>query len=174
MIMLMRHLMAVALLPFVVTVVVPAYLARENGIVPALGDSWPKIATQIAGLLVFLVGLTLFLSSLRRFATQGKGTLAPWDPPRNLVVQGPYRYVRNPMISGVVCVLIGEALVLLSVAHLMWALAFLAANLIYIPLAEEPQLESRFGAAYVAYRQHVPRLLPRLHPWQPQDQKDSV
>lgn len=169
-----RHLAAVALLPFVMTVIVPAYVARESGTVLALGDGWPKIAAQIAGLLTVLTGLTLFLSSLRRFATEGKGTLAPWDPPRNLVVQGPYRYVRNPMISGVVFILFGEALVLLSGAHFMWALAFLGANVIYIPLAEEPQLLNRFGAAYVTYCRHVPRLVPRLHPWQPQDQKDVV
>ena len=83
------------------------------------------------------------------------------------MLRGPYRFVRNPMISGVIFVLFGEALVLRSPAHGAWALAFLAANLVYIPLVEEPQLEQRFGEAYREYRRHVRRFLPRLRPWRP-------
>jgi protein-S-isoprenylcysteine O-methyltransferase Ste14 len=94
--------------------------------------------------------------------------LAPWDPPRRLVVRGPYRYVRNPMISGVVLVLFGEALVLLSRPHLWWALVFLGINAVYIPLVEEPMLADRFGGDYQEYRRNVPRLLPRLRPWTPE------
>jgi protein-S-isoprenylcysteine O-methyltransferase Ste14 len=136
-------------------------------VVLTLATASPALVAQFAGLCLLLVGLTLFVSSLRRFATEGEGTLAPWDPPRRLVVRGPYRYVRNPMISGVVFVLFGEALLLVSVAHLMWALAFLVVNLIYIPLLEEPQLKRRFREEYVAYCRHVPRLVPRMRPWTP-------
>jgi protein-S-isoprenylcysteine O-methyltransferase Ste14 len=125
------------------------------------------VLAQVAGLCLVLIGLLLFVSSLRRFAGDGKGTLAPWDPPRQLVISGPYRYVRNPMISGVLFVLFGEALLLLSRAHLSWALTFLVVNVIYIPLLEEPQLRRRFGASYDDYRDHVPRLLPRVRPWTP-------
>ena len=96
---------------------------------------------------------------------EGKGTLAPWDPPRRLVVRGPYAYVRNPMISGVVFVLFGEALLLLSRPHLEWALLFLLINAVYIPLLEEPLLRERFGDEYREYSRHVPRLMPRLTPW---------
>jgi len=113
------------------------------------------------------VGLALFVASLRRFATEGRGTLAPWDPPHELVVRGPYRYVRNPMISGVLLVLLGEALVLRSRPHLVWACTFLAINAGYIPLREEPDLEDRFGEPYREYRRHVPRLFPRPRPWNP-------
>jgi protein-S-isoprenylcysteine O-methyltransferase Ste14 len=113
------------------------------------------------------MGALLFGASLRRFASEGEGTLAPWDPPRRLVVRGPYRYVRNPMISGVVFVLFGESAVLMSLTHAEWALVFLAANAIYIPLLEEPMLEARFGEPYAEYRRHVPRFLPRLRPWSP-------
>jgi protein-S-isoprenylcysteine O-methyltransferase Ste14 len=69
------------------------------------------------------------------------------------------------MISGVVFVLFSEALILMSRPHLTWALTFLAANFIYIPLLEEPQLKRRFGEDYVEYCRHVPRLIPRLKPW---------
>ncbi len=107
----------------------------------------------------------LFIWSLKRFAGEGDGTLAPWDPPRKLVVRGPYRYVRNPMISGVVSVLIGEAGALLSRPNLIWAVEVLVINLIFIPLLEEPQLLDRFGDAYSEYCKHVPRLVPRARPW---------
>ena len=167
--MLIRHLLSVAALPFMVAVAVPVWLARSNHISPVLGTSGLQIVAQLAGLFLLALGLGLFASSLRRFATEGEGTLAPWDPPRRLVVRGPYRYVRNPMISGVVFVLFGEALLLLSRAHLMWALIFLAANFVYIPLLEETGLRHRFGDSYKEYCRHVPRLIPRLRPWEPGD-----
>jgi protein-S-isoprenylcysteine O-methyltransferase Ste14 len=91
-----------------------------------------------------------------------------WDPPRRLVVRGPYRYVRNPMISGVVFTLFSEALLLVSRPHLMWALIFLGANFVWIPLVEEAGLRHRFGDSYAQYCRHVPRLIPRLHPWEPE------
>lgn len=161
----LRHLLSIAILPFTVAVLVPLWIARRFGVEPTLGSGAPSWVMQLAGLGLFTVGLVLFIASLRRFATEGHGTLAPWDPPRELVVRGPYRYVRNPMISGVVLVLFGESLVLLSAVHAALAVAFLGINLIYIPLIEEPQLEGRFGAAYLEYCRHVPRVVPRLRPW---------
>jgi protein-S-isoprenylcysteine O-methyltransferase Ste14 len=167
--MLARHLASIAALPFVVAVLVPVWLAKTNSISPTLGASAPRIFAQIAGVLLVAFGLFLFASSLRRFATEGEGTLAPWDPPRHLVVRGPYRYVRNPMISGVLFVLFGEAAFLLSRPHLVWALIFLAANAVWIPLVEEAGLRRRFGHSYVEYCRNVPRLFPRLRPWEPED-----
>jgi protein-S-isoprenylcysteine O-methyltransferase Ste14 len=119
----------------------------------------------LIGIVAIGLGLALFIASLRRFAAEGQGTLAPWDPPRRLVVRGPYRRVRNPMISGVIFVLAGEAALLRSMPHLEWALTFVAINLIYIPLLEEPMLGARFGADYERYRAHVPRFLPRWRAW---------
>jgi protein-S-isoprenylcysteine O-methyltransferase Ste14 len=161
----LRHLLSIAILPFTVAVVVPLWIARLGGVELSIGRSAPEWFLQLAGLGLLAVGLVFFITSLRRFATEGHGTLAPWDPPLELVVRGPYCYVRNPMISGVVLVLFGEALVLLSVVNAEWALTVLVVNLIYIPLVEEPMLEQRFGAAYVEYCRHVPRVLPRLRPW---------
>ena len=166
MLMLLRHLLAVAVLPFVMAVVIPVWLARRDHLTFAVAETVPLLLVQLAGVLVLGAGIFLFASSLGRFAGEGKGTLAPWDPPRELVVRGPYRYVRNPMISGVILILLGEALVLLSTSHMWWVLIFFGINAVYIPLLEEPQLESRFGDSYVEYRRHVPRLIPRLRPWQ--------
>src|SRR5688572_2577680 len=164
---LLRHLLAVAVLPFAVAVVVPVWLARRDGLRPALASGPVELVAQAAGVVLLGVGLALFVASLRRFAGEGGGTLAPWDPPRRLVVRGPYRYVRNPMISGVLLVLLGEALALRSRSHFLWAFTFFAINAVYIPLLEEPDLEDRFGETYREYRRHVPRLLPRLGPWDP-------
>ena len=167
MIVLIRHLLAIAALPFVVAVLIPVWLARRNNVSPALGTTAPHIAAQVLGLVFLSIGFALFVSSLRRFASDGKGTLAPWDPPGQLVASGPYRYVRNPMISGVLFVLCGEAFVLGSLSHLSWAFTFFVVNAVYIPLLEEPQLKRRFGASYAEYCRHVPRLVPRLRPWTP-------
>jgi protein-S-isoprenylcysteine O-methyltransferase Ste14 len=161
----LRHLLAIAALPVMVAVVVPLWLARRYGITPSLGASGGVVLLQAGGLVVLAIGLLLFFSTLRRFASEGQGTLAPWDPPRHLVVRGPYRFVRNPMISGVVFVLVGEAMMLVSRPHAVWAIIFLAINLVYIPLLEEPFLLRRFGAAYQEYCRHVPRLFPRMRPW---------
>ncbi|MEP6494154.1 MAG: isoprenylcysteine carboxylmethyltransferase family protein [bacterium] len=161
---LVRHLFAIAALPFVVAVLIPTWLARRNHIALALGVTAPYVLAQIAGVCLLTIGLSLFVSSLRRFAGDGQGTLAPWDPPRRLVVSGPYRYVRNPMISGVVFVLLAEALMLVSQPHATWALTVFAVNAVYIPLFEEPQLKQRFGRSYIEYCEHVPRLVPRFRP----------
>jgi len=164
-----RHLLSVALLPFSVAVLVPLWLARNNNTSPVIGTAGPQMLVQVVGLLLLAVGLILFSAALTNFVTEGEGTLAPWDPPHRLVVRGPYRYVRNPMISGVVFVLFGEALILLSRPHLIWALIFLAVNSIYIPLLEETGLRHRFGDSYVEYCRHVPRLIPRFRPWKSED-----
>ncbi|MGH7512648.1 MAG: methyltransferase family protein [Gemmatimonadales bacterium] len=163
----LRQLVAIVVLPFTVAVVIPIWLARRDGIRLGLGSSWGDMVVQAFGIGLLAVGVVLFVASLGRFVREGRGTLAPWDPPRRLVVRGPYRYVRNPMISGLVMVLLGEAALLLSRPHLLWTLVFLGVNAVYIPLLEEPLLAERFGADYSEYRRHVPRLLPRWRPWKP-------
>lgn len=167
MIMLLRHLFAIAVLPFTVAVLVPLWIARGNGTSLTLGTTPGVLAMQAGGVALLTVGLTLFASSLRRFASEGKGTLAPWDPPRELVIAGPYRYVRNPMIAGVVITLYAEAMLLQSQQQFVWATLFLGLNSMMIPLVEEPGLETRFGDAYRQYRINVPVVIPRLSPWTP-------
>jgi protein-S-isoprenylcysteine O-methyltransferase Ste14 len=151
-----RHLFAIAVLPFTVTVLIPFWLPERYGTGIVVADNTLGLLIQLVGLMSFGTGLCLFTASFLRFATEGQGTLAPWDPPRRLVVAGPYRYVRNRMIAGVVFILLGEALTLPSAAHLTWAVAFVTVNLLYIPLVEEPRLRTRFGEPYIEYCQHVP------------------
>lgn len=162
---LLRHLLAIVALPLVVLVAVPVWLARGAEISFELPATTGGATAVVAGLFLAAVGALLFSTSLFRFGTEGQGTLAPWDPPRNLVVKGPYAYVRNPMISGVILLLFAECLVLRSSPHLAWAGLFLFITAAHIPIFEEPQLRSRFGAEYDRYARNVPRLVPRLRPW---------
>ena len=165
----LRHLLSIVILPGTVTVAVPIWIARRNRIVFTPPANIVDVALLGAGALALAVGVLLFAASLARFVTEGRGTLAPWDPPRRLVVRGPYLYVRNPMISGVIFVLFGEALVLRSKPHAWWTLTFAVMNLIWIPLFEEPVLTAMFGDDYRDYRRHVRRFVPRLRPYEARD-----
>jgi len=161
-----RHLLAVGLLPFTVTVVAPAILVAAYGLEPG----W-ALPTALAALLVtagaaaILAGLRLAQQTILFFRTVGEGTLAPWDPTRRLVLRGPYLPVRNPMITGVGLILMGEALVLGSAPIVLELGLFILANATYIPLIEEPGLARRFGEEYELYRRGVPRWIPRRSPW---------
>jgi protein-S-isoprenylcysteine O-methyltransferase Ste14 len=147
---------------------IPGLLLYLNPDAIQPGWSWPlpwSLAPYPVGLLLIGLGLTLMIKTIRLFVTVGRGTLAPWEPPQKLVVRGIYRHVRNPMITGVSCVLLGEAVLLGAISLLYWFLLFILANLIYIPLFEEPGLLQRFGQDYLLYKQNVPRWIPRLSPW---------
>ena len=162
--MLARHLLSIALLPFVVVVLVPRWLLA--GAAPVAMPSVPLLVSgRIAGALVFTAGFALFVWCVRLFARVGRGTLAPWDPTRRLVVVGPYRHVRNPMITAVCTMLGGEALFFHSGRIGEWLLLFVAINHTYFLLLEEPGLVARFGEEYERYRAAVPRWLPRRRGW---------
>jgi protein-S-isoprenylcysteine O-methyltransferase Ste14 len=158
---LVRHLIAVLILPFTVVVLVP-WLLLQSG--PPIVD---RIATNgivwtVVGGAVFLVGLSGFMWCVFLFGSVGHGTLAPWDPTQDLVAQGPYRYTRNPMISSVAAMLAGEALLFRSSSLTVWLLVFIAVNHVYFVASEEPGLEKRFGEAYANYKIAVPRWIPRV------------
>ena len=108
----LRHLAAIGLLPGMVTVLVPALLVSGDGLA-----SWPL---ALLGAALIAPASVLMVRTVALFARVGDGTLAPWDPTSRLVVRGPYRHVRNPMISGVLCVLLGEAALFGSPALLAW------------------------------------------------------
>lgn len=164
---LLRHLLSILLLPFVVVVVVPRWLVLARA---ATDTRWPSNEpltwlARVAGGFVFLAGFALFAWCVSLFARVGKGTLAPWDPTQELVAVGPYRHVRNPMISSVATMLAGEAIMSGSRAIAAWTATFLVFNHLYFLLSEEPGLERRFGDGYRRYRSAVPRWLPRRQPW---------
>jgi len=152
----MRALLAFLALPGVVAFVVPPILAWV--------DPW-RAGAILPGALVMLVGLGWLLWCVRDFYVSGKGTLAPWDPPKRLVVVGLYRHVRNPMYVGVLTLVAGWALLLASPLILGYALVLAVGFHIRVLTHEEPWLESRFGDEWRRYRAEVRRWLPRLAPW---------
>jgi protein-S-isoprenylcysteine O-methyltransferase Ste14 len=95
----------------------------------------------------------------------GKGTLAPWDPPKEFITQGIYLHTRNPMITGGLITLLGEVFVFGSIFLLAWWLTFFISKTMYFIYHEEPELEKRFGSAYIDYKKNVPRWIPRFKPW---------
>ena len=121
---------------------------------------WPSLVA--AG-----IGLAMAFWTVSLLTKFGEGTPAPWDPPQKLVVRGPYRYVRNPMITSVLFMLLAETLLLQSWPIFCWMVFFYLANAFYFPLLEERSLEKRFGKDYLEYKKHVPRWIPRLTPWSP-------
>lgn len=172
---LLRQLYAILLLPFMAVVVAPGLIVYYSPTL-RIGWSWPpplNLLPPLLGSALIAAGLTLMAKSIWLFATVGQGTLAPWDPTQRLVVRGVYRHVRNPMITGVFCVILGEAALLGSRFILYWFVFFAVLNALYISVIEEPGLERRFGQAYVRYRQHVPRWLPRLSPWTGADEPED-
>ena len=162
-----RHLLAILLLPAVVVIVVPGWIMNADlplvGELPASGPV--AIAAHAAGGTLLLLGVALFTWCVALFARRGQGTLAPWDPTRRLVVAGPYRHSRNPMISAVAAVLAGQALIHRSPRLLAWLLLFVAISQAYFLLSEEPGLVRRFGDEYQRYRAAVPRWVPRWRGW---------
>ena len=125
----------------------------------------PDQAQFWLGLLAGLLGTWLALASVSTMLRYGEDTPAPWEPTRRLVLRGPYRYVRNPMMIGVMLILLAEALLLQSWGIAIWFVVFLLLNLIYLPQVEEKGLEQRFGEDYRQYTANVPRWIPRLTPW---------
>jgi protein-S-isoprenylcysteine O-methyltransferase Ste14 len=117
---------------------------------------------QIIGVLAVLLGVVVYSWCAWRFTVAGKGTPAPIDPPKHLVVTGPYRCVRNPMYLAVTTTIIGEALFLGSGTLLVYAaLCFIGFNL-FVMLYEEPVLARKFGTEYDQYCRVVPRWIPRV------------
>ena len=158
-----RVFKAIMALPVPVSIIIPSLLLYFSGWQPSDIVLW----RLLIGAVCFLAGLLLVVSTIRLFQKLGNGTHAPWDPTSKLVVSGPYAYVRNPMITGIVLILTGEALMLSSWAIVVWAIVFLVINMFYFPLSEEPGLRKRFGREYEEYCKNVPRYIPRLTPWKP-------
>jgi len=120
---------------------------------------------RISGAVLIAAGTFVVLDSFARFALQGLGTPAPVFPTRHLVVQGGYRYVRNPMYVAVVAAILGQALLFGDIRVLQFALfAWLVAHL-FVVSYEEPTLRKTFGAEYESFSANVPRWIPRLTPW---------
>jgi protein-S-isoprenylcysteine O-methyltransferase Ste14 len=132
---------------------------------PVIGRMPPEWLRPV-GWLLGAAGAAIGLTCVFLFLTTGRGTPAPFDPPRVFVATGPYRYVRNPMYVGAVLALTGGGLAVQSISILALAAVFWALSHLMVVLYEEPALEKRFGDSFVRYKRQVHRWLPRMPPMQ--------
>ena len=147
---------AVLALPAVVAFVVPWGLAA----VDAAAGGWSPW-----GLVVTVVGVAVLASTVAAFFTQGRGTLAPWNPPRRLVTTGLFARCRNPMYVGVVTTVVGHAWTCASPVVGGYAVVLAVGFHVRVVTFEEPWAARTFPEEWPAYRANVPRWLPRLRPW---------
>lgn len=153
---LLRNLLFTILQPGVVAGLVPYLLVRNSGktFFPEQWTIW-----NFGGAVLMIVGASVLLRCVLRFATEGKGTISPIDPTKKLIIKGLYKYSRNPMYVGMMILLAGEAIFWRSLALTIYTgVIFIAFNL-FIILHEEPRLRRVFGAEYEAYFQNVRRWL---------------
>jgi len=148
-----RSILFVFLIPGTVAGYLPFLILKSSA-----GDNRPNVSlgSSLAVCLIALGGFVL-LRCVWDFFAAGRGTLAPFDPPRLLVVRGLYRFTRNPMYNGVASVLVGEAWLFHSTS--LWkyaALVFVMFHL-FVIVYEEPTLESQFGESFRTYKRAVPR-----------------
>jgi protein-S-isoprenylcysteine O-methyltransferase Ste14 len=131
-------------------------------LVRSIGRGWvlPQ-ESRAVGIVLMIVGGLVVLSCVGWFVVAGRGTPAPFDPPRSFVPGGPYRWVRNPMYLGAFVVLIGFGFWNASLSMVLLALPALALAHLFVALYEEPTLRHRFGVPYVTYLARVNRWVPK-------------
>ncbi|MBI3403485.1 MAG: isoprenylcysteine carboxylmethyltransferase family protein [Acidobacteria bacterium] len=144
------------LLPFIVAGYVPWTFLGLSDVRIDAGDP-----VRWLGLVLMAAGATLLLTCIWEFAASGRGTLGPPDPPKELVVRGLYRYVRNPMYLSVATLLIGEELLVRRMPLFVYFVIWFSLVNVFVLAYEEPALRSRFGASYDEYAKSVGRWLPR-------------
>ncbi|MGD9215305.1 MAG: isoprenylcysteine carboxylmethyltransferase family protein [Desulfobacteraceae bacterium] len=154
-----KSIIFMILLPGTVMVFVPYYLLSFN-----IELFFPDINVfRFIGLIPISIGAVIILWCLWNFINSGKGTPAPIDPPKYLVVKGLYRLTRNPMYVGVLFVLFGEILLFESTALIIYSFFVWLLFNSFVILHEEPTLKDKFGNSYEQYFDSVPRWLPDIY-----------
>ena len=149
-------------------IVAPAFISLWMYFVPRwLAGSHAFDDPRPLGWIVVAIGAAIGLPCVWQFAWRGLGTPAPFDPPRRLVISGPYRFVRNPMYLGMGTALIGEGIVFPKITTLMLTMVIVLAVAVsaFIMLYEEPTLRRLFDGDYENYCRNVRRWIPRLRPF---------
>jgi len=150
----LENLLFTFLVPGTVAVYVPLLIAR---------DRVPATDVGLVGALALLaLGGSIYAWCVWDFATFGRGTPAPIQAPKRLVVRGLYRVTRNPMYVGVLAIVSGQAALFRSGRLLLYAAGLGTCFHLFVVLYEEPHLRRVFGDAYDDYRSRVGRWLPRF------------
>ena len=134
---------------------------QSRGIDPQLGGSLPPW-TRLPGVVLMVAGATLGLACISTFVIRGRGTPALFDPPREFVAAGPYRWMRNPMYIGGLTLLLGFGLANHSPGMVALAVVLTLMMHLFVTLFEEPGLKRRFGSSYERYLESTPRWIPRF------------
>ena len=151
----LRSFLFLLLAPGMVAGYIPLVVLRQG----------PRLETGLLAYLaipLWLIGGFILLWSFWNFLNEGRGTPAPVDPPKELVVAGFYRYVRNPMYVGILAVVLGHFLWFGYWYLLVYAIVIFLAFHTFVTLYEEPTLRGKFGAAYEDYLKRVPRWIPKF------------
>lgn len=143
--------------PGTVTVILPGLLLRRSALIL---PNWSL--AQVLALALGTTGLWLYIWCAKEFVRAGRGTPAPYDPPKQLVVSGFYRYARNPMYLGILLILFGEALFFTAPSLLFYALIVFLGFHLRVLWYEEPHLRRLFGTAFEQYCRQAPRWLPKF------------
>ncbi len=154
----LRTVLFTLLVPGTELVLVPYLLLRQ------LGEQFDLGPMRWLALALFVPGSAIIFWCFIDFIRHGRGTPAPYDPPRRLVIAGLYRYVRNPQYIGVVLVMLSEAFFFGSLVLLAYAAFFAIGYYLFVRFYEEPTLKRLFGEDYTRYCQIVPRWMPRRGP----------
>ena len=154
MILFLKNLLFTVVMPGTVGVYLPLWIARGHQVAPG-----PMF---LGGCFLLLLGASIYAWCVWDFATFGRGTPAPIDAPKKLVVRGLYHYSRNPMYVGVLTVIVGWAVLFRSVGVALYALVIGACFQTFVMLYEEPHLKAAFGNEYETYRARVGRWIPRI------------
>ncbi len=151
--MFLRALLAFLMVPCVVAGIIPYTLSLYD---PFKGNG------DFFGFFILGCGLSILIGCVRDFYVSGKGTLAPWDPPKKLVTIGLYKYIRNPMYVGVLFILSGW--VVITASPIVFGVAILLAIAFHfrVKLHEEPWAENKFHSEWLNYKNRVPRWFPQL------------
>jgi protein-S-isoprenylcysteine O-methyltransferase Ste14 len=154
MVLVLKNLLFTIIIPGTVAVYVPLLIVRPR--TPAAG------AVCVVALALLIVGTVIYAWCVWDFAAFGRGTPAPIDAPKKLVVRGLYRYSRNPMYVGVLTVILGWAALFLSRTLAIYALGVCVCFNLFVFFYEEPHLRRVFGKDYDDYCTRVGRWLPKL------------
>lgn len=164
----LKQILFSLLLPISATIVIPLILYLFIDISTSGVLFNPNLILLIMGIVLSIFGFYLFIKCNLVFIKIGKGTLMPLTSiqTKHLIIAGPYRYVRNPMILAVWFIILGEAFIFASFSILTWAISFLIINLVYMPLIEEKGMEKRFGMEFIEYKNNVRGWIPHFQPYE--------
>jgi protein-S-isoprenylcysteine O-methyltransferase Ste14 len=152
-----KALLAVLTIPVIFSGLIPVALS--------IVDPWRGVGYQRVGVSVIVIGLIVLLWCVRDFYVAGKGTLAPWAPPKKLVIVGLYRYTRNPMYIGVLIIVGGIALIRASPFVALYLVFFAVLFHFRVILNEENWLAENFSDEWVKYKREVSRWMPKITPY---------